>query len=164
MLLHDLEPLYSFLLDIGFQATQLIADSIGDPLVTLKRLSQNFPKYATSLSRRVIVNESLEEEIHGNQLRVQGGLNAFWLNGASLTEKDLNPFGLLRILRKERGIMKSLTSIGLDKTEAIDLLNHPAITSAQGISPVLDGMFDASDRTEEGGVIIWWNNIEKDSR
>ena len=29
---------------------------------------------------------------------------------------------------------------------------------------VLDGIFDASDRIEGGGVVIWWNNIEKDSR
>lgn len=36
--------------------------------------------------------------------------------------------------------------------------------SSQTKSPAVDGIFDASDRIEEGGVIVWWNDVEKDSR
>jgi len=36
--------------------------------------------------------------------------------------------------------------------------------SSQAINPIVDGIFDASDRIEEGGVIVWWNDLEKDSR
>ena len=73
------------------QATQLIASS-NDPLTILTQLSQNFPRYATSLSRRVQVNDSLRQEIANNQAKVQGGINMMWLNGLTLQEKDLTPF------------------------------------------------------------------------
>ncbi|KAJ7032380.1 UDP-glucose:glycoprotein glucosyltransferase-domain-containing protein [Mycena alexandri] len=148
---------------LGFQATQLIADS-DEPLSILAQLSQNFPKYMTALSRRVVVNESLQEEVHANQLKAQAGVNVMWLNGAILSEKDINPLGLLRLVRKERTVLASLSSLGLTRTEALDLLTHPAVSAAQADGGVLDNIFDASDRPEDGEVIVWWNDIEKDSR
>ena len=71
---------------------------------------------------------------------------------------------MLRLLRKERTIISSLTSLGLSSEGAVDLLTHKAITLAQSDSGVLDGIFDASDRPEGGSVIVWWNDITKDSR
>jgi UDP-glucose:glycoprotein glucosyltransferase len=70
---------------------------------------------------------------------------------------------LLKVLRKERDTMASLTSLGLNATEAIEALTHPAIAKAQS-SAAQEGLFDASDREEGGGVIVWWNNLETDSR
>ncbi|KAJ3987860.1 glycosyltransferase family 24 protein [Lentinula detonsa] len=148
---------------IGFQASQLIMDS-ADPLLTLTHLSQNFPKYVTTLARRVTVKENIAQEVHENQLRVQGGANAMWLNGVSVAEKDLNAFGLLRLLKKERSIMTDLTSLDLERGEAMDLLTHPILSAAQESKDVLDGLVDASDRIEGGDVIIWWNDLEKDRR
>lgn len=71
---------------------------------------------------------------------------------------------LLRLLRKERRTMLSLTSLGLTPGQSFDLLTHPAISATITGANVLDGLFDASDRAEDGGVIIWWNNFEKDTR
>ncbi|KAJ7057937.1 UDP-glucose:glycoprotein glucosyltransferase-domain-containing protein [Mycena amicta] len=147
---------------LGFQATQLIADS-SEPLSTLTQLAQNFPKYMTALSRRVVVNESLEAEIHANQLKAQAGVNVFWLNGMIVNEKEINPLGLLRLVRKEQVVMKSLTGLGLSRTDAIDLLSHSAVSATQADS-VLDNVFESSDRPEGGDVIVWWNDFEKDSR
>jgi UDP-glucose:glycoprotein glucosyltransferase len=76
----------------------------------------------------------------------------------------LNKTRLLRILHKERTVMSSLTSLGLSRVEAVELLTHPAINAAHGEKNVLDGLYDASDRPEEGGVITWWNDMQKDSR
>ncbi|KAJ4470665.1 glycosyltransferase family 24 protein [Lentinula edodes] len=148
---------------IGFQASQLIMDS-SNPLLTLMHLSQNFPKYVTTLARRVSVNEDLAQEVHENQLRVQGGANAMWINGVSVAEKDLNAFGLSRLLKKERGVMMQLTGLDLERGEAIELLTHPILSAAQDSKDVLDGLVDASDRAEGGDVIIWWNDLEKDKR
>ncbi|KAJ4473165.1 glycosyltransferase family 24 protein [Lentinula aciculospora] len=148
---------------IGFQASQLIMDS-SNPLLALTHLSQNFPKYVTTLARRVPVNENLMQEVHENQLRVQGGANAMWLNGVPVAEKDLDVFGLLRLLKKERGIMMELTRLNLERGEAIELLTHPILSIAQESKDVLDGLVDASDRVEGGDVIIWWNDLEKDRR
>lgn len=71
---------------------------------------------------------------------------------------------LLRLLRKERSLIHSLTSLGLTSSQAVELLTHPAIAAAQNDNGAVDAMFDASDRPEEGGVIVWWNDIEKDKR
>jgi UDP-glucose:glycoprotein glucosyltransferase len=47
---------------------------------------------------------------------------------------------------------------------ALVLITH----SSLGISPsnngAIDDIFDASDRQEGGDLVLWWNDIEKDSR
>lgn len=160
----ELRYLFEFkFLVIAIKATQLITNS-SDPLATLKQLSQNFPKYASPLSHRVIIDESLAEEVQDNRMKVHGGLNAMWLNGAALEEPDLTPLGLLRTLRKERAIVQSLTSLGLNASQAVELLTHKTIALAQSESGVLDSLFDASDRPEGGNAIVWWNDLTKDSR
>ena len=75
-----------------------------------------------------------------------------WLNGVAIDERDMNPFALLRLLRRERGIMGSLMSLGLSSEQAVELLTHMSIAKAQSESGALDGLFDASDRAEGGGV------------
>ncbi|KAF5386468.1 hypothetical protein D9757_005906 [Collybiopsis confluens] len=148
---------------LGYQASQFIMDS-PNPLLTLKHLSQNFPKYVTTLARRVPIGDDLAQELHENQLRVQAGVNVMWINGLHITEKDINAFGFLRLIKKERELMMELTGLGFDNGEAIELLTHPAIAAAQESKDVLDGLVDASDRPEGGDVIIWWNDLEKDKR
>ena len=145
------------------KATQIIVDS-SDPLRTLLDLAQNFPRYAGALARRVPVSSALLEEVGGNQQRARGGMSMAWLNGVAIDERDMNPFALLRLLRRERGIMGSLMSLGLSSEQAIELLTHMAVAKAQSESGALDGLFDASDRAEGGGVIGWLNDIENDER
>jgi UDP-glucose:glycoprotein glucosyltransferase len=72
-------------------------------------------------------------------------------------------YSLLRLIRKERDLMESFTSLGLKPAEALELLTHPYIEAAHGNRDFLDGIFDASDRPEEGNLIVWLNDIEKDS-
>ncbi|KAJ3505081.1 hypothetical protein NLJ89_g7601 [Agrocybe chaxingu] len=149
--------------ELGTQAAQLIAES-SDPLLTLTHLSQNFPKYAASLARRVVANQSITDELHDNSLRAQRGVNVFWLNGLQVDQKDVHPFGLLRLLKKDRDILKSLTLQGLSSAQAFELLTHPDVAAAQKGNAVLDTLFDASDRPEGGDVIVWWNDMENDNR
>jgi UDP-glucose:glycoprotein glucosyltransferase len=149
---------------IGPQAVQLIADS-NDPLETWTTLSQNFPKYAKSIPRRVVANASIVEELASNGQQVQPGMNVMWINGAMLDGKDTEPLGLLRQLRKERGVMQSLTSLGLDREQAMELLTHANISNAQRRGGgITDGLFDASDRQEGGDLIVYWNDFNKDKR
>jgi UDP-glucose:glycoprotein glucosyltransferase len=92
-------------------------------------------------------------------------MNMFWVNGAVVQDKDVDPWGLVRVLRRERGVVGALMKAGLaGRAEAVELLTHPNISAAQGDKDVLEGVFDASDRSEGGGVITWWNDIERDSR
>ena len=59
--------------------------------------------------------------------------------------------------------MSSLVSQGMTRRQAIELLTHPEFATREGQSG-LDAIFDASDRLEGGDLIVWWNDIEKDSR
>jgi UDP-glucose:glycoprotein glucosyltransferase len=83
---HDL-----YELEIGVQAAQLIADS-PNALNTLKRLSQDFPKYAASISRRVVTKSEIRDEIQANSRKARPGINALWLNGANVEDTQMNPF------------------------------------------------------------------------
>lgn len=110
------------------------------------------------------MNESIAEELHTNSLKAQRGINALWFNGLQIEPKDVNPFGLIRTVKKERNVIKSLTSLGLERSEAFELLTHSAIAISQKDSAAMEALFDASDRPEGGDVIVWWNDMEKDSR
>lgn len=55
-------------------------------------------------------------------------------------------------------------SIGLTPKQAFQILSDPVIGQKQTVEEAGEGVVDASDREEGGDVIVWWNNIEKDSR
>ena len=71
---------------------------------------------------------------------------------------------LVDLLKKEKDLMRTVTSLGLERSESLKVLSHSAVATAQKDGGVTDGLFDASDRTEGGGVIVWWNDLEKDKR
>ena len=60
--------------------------------------------------------------------------------------------------------MLPLTSLGLLPEEAFELVTHPSFGTALPRGGPTDGLFDASDRAEDGDLIFWWNDIEKDNR
>ena len=77
--------------------------------MALKHLAQNIPRYAGALARRVPIDPELLEELAANQPRARGGVNLAWLNGVSLEEKDLNPFGY--VIRSGTTILLMLTNV-----------------------------------------------------
>lgn len=60
--------------------------------------------------------------------------------------------------------MLSLEELGLSPTQAVDAIAFSETDPTSAPTTTLEGYFDASDRIEGGGVIVWWNNIEKDTR
>ncbi len=83
--------LANFIQEIGILATQLVSES-DTPLETLKQLIHDFPRYATSLSRRVVPQSGLVQEIASNSHKIQPGVSAVWLNGVQLSTDDMNPY------------------------------------------------------------------------
>ena len=149
---------------LGPQVVQLIANS-EEPLDTLIAISQNFPRYVKTIPRRVIANASITEELEYNAKKAQPGVNMLWINGGTVETTNVEPLGLLRQLKKERELMISLTSAGLSRSQALEVLTHSNITAAQrNDGGVADGLFDASDRPEGGDLIVYWNDILKDHR
>ena len=59
--------------------------------------------------------------------------------------------------------MLSLTSLGLLPGEALNLITHSSLVTSSN-NGVIDDLFNASDHLEGGSLILWWNDIEKDSR
>jgi UDP-glucose:glycoprotein glucosyltransferase len=80
-----------FTQEIGILATQLVSES-ESPFQTLKQLVHDFPRYATSLSRRVVPQSGLLQEVASNSHKIQPGVSAVWLNGAPVSPDDMNPY------------------------------------------------------------------------
>jgi len=158
-----------------------------NPLEALIGISQDFPKHSASIARKVAADDSIEREIGIMQRQVNNLKNSVWVNGRVLSEKDMNAFryealllgyisvhsrdshsrisgSLLSIMREERRRMLSLTALGLTPEQAFTLLTDDDIITAMTEPDPMEGLVDASDKIEGGGVITWWNNIEKDKR
>ncbi|KAG0163854.1 hypothetical protein DFQ28_011083 [Apophysomyces sp. BC1034] len=148
--------------DLGSKAAQLIAMS-SDPLTVLAQLSQDFPKYAKSLSDTEL-DEQYADEIRLNQASVvQPGMNAIWFNGLHVESEKVDPFYLVRVLQHEGHLIDSLKNLGFTRRQAIDFLTQSTLTedgsSDAGISDVYD-VRESSDNK----IAIWWNDLEKDKR
>ena len=60
--------------------------------------------------------------------------------------------------------MLSSVSFGLLPGEAFELVTYPSFGTSSPGGEATDGLFDPSDRAENGSLTFWWNDIEKDSR
>ena len=86
-------------LGLGPQAVQVVMDS-ANPLSTLKQLSQDFPRYASSIARRVVASDNITDEATRNSMRTQTGLSLVWLNGALVSADKMNPFQWVSFVSK----------------------------------------------------------------
>ncbi|ORX39729.1 UDP-glucose:Glyco protein glucosyltransferase-domain-containing protein, partial [Kockovaella imperatae] len=148
--------------NLGLKAASLIMSS-PDPLAALTHLSQDFPKYSAALARKVNVSGPISEAI-GRMLSQPVPVRGIFINGKLHAESEIDAYSLLNTLRTERDLAKSLVDLGLAPSQAIHLLTDSLIGRQQTEDDTSDGLVDASDRHEGGNVIIWWNDIEKDSR
>ncbi|KAI9428795.1 hypothetical protein H4582DRAFT_2159566 [Lactarius indigo] len=138
-------PADLFVQEIGILATQLVFES-PTPLQTLKHPVHGFPRYATSLTRRIASQPGLLEEVSSNSYKIRPGVSAVWLNGVPVSPDEMNPYSLLRLVRKERDLMLSLTSLGLLPGEAFDLITHPSFGTSSPRADATGGLFDSSER------------------
>lgn len=60
--------------------------------------------------------------------------------------------------------MLSILNIGLNPHQAIELLSSPIIAEAQSPQDSSRGVFDVRDISPNNNVVIWFNDLEKDSR
>jgi UDP-glucose:glycoprotein glucosyltransferase len=156
----DLKPLStSELASLSIKAADFILES-DDPLDTLVRLSQDLPKFSTSLASHE-VSESFLQEHRVNRKRLgPAGANALWINGFQLDERQVEPFGLLDTLRKDRQLVSTVQQFGVKGLEAIGFLEKAFTQRGQG--PDRE-RFDWRDAREEGKAILWLNDIETDA-
>jgi UDP-glucose:glycoprotein glucosyltransferase len=145
---------------LGYQAVQLITSS-SSPLDTLQHLSQDFPSQSSKIAA-VEVDNNLVDALRENTHIIPGGENMFWMNGMHIPREKVEAFNLLSVMRRERNLISALRSLGLTNPEAVKFLSHTSI--AEKIEVGTTNRFDIRDDPEGGQVIIWLNDLEKDTR
>ena len=154
-------PLHtSELTQLGYQAVQLITSS-SSPLDTLQRLSQDFPSQSSKIAN-VPIDPIVLDVLRENTQIIPGGENMFWINGMHIPNEKVEAFNLLSVMRRERSLIFSLRKLGLSNNEAVMFLSHEKI--AEKIEVGTTNRFDIRDDVEGGDVIIWLNDLEKDTR
>ena len=158
----DLKPLSSSeLLGLGIKAASFVMAS-ENPFETLLKVSQDFPKHSSSITKRNASADFVTEHRTNRESFLPSGINVIWMNGLQVEARQMDAFALLDQLRRERSIIGSLRNLGFTGSEAVQVLSHPAIAEAKtgGDSQ----RYDYRDTMEGSKVIIWLNNIEKDKR
>ena len=160
--LADLKPLSSTeLLGLGLKTATFIMSS-DDPLDTLIKVSQDFPKHSSAFTKRNVSTELVTEHRQNREHLLPAGYNVVWMNGLQVEARQMDAFALLERMRRERSLMKNLRELGLSGLEAVSLLSHSAIAEAKVEGEVQ--RYDYRDNIEGSNVIIWLNDIEKDKR
>ena len=158
----DLQPLStSDLADLGVKASSFIQQS-ADPLETLVKLSQDFPRYTSSLTAHNMSQDFVAEFRQNRAAGLRGGMNFLWINGLQLTDRQIDPFALIGILRRERKLLSSVRDLGLNAKQAVSFLGHEAISLAKGNDEPI--RYNWTDQLEDGKVILWLNDLENDAR
>ncbi len=159
----DIKPLEkSELSSLGMKAATFILQS-DSPFDALLRLTQDFPRYSTSLATQNVSKELEAEQLANLANMIPPGANALFMNGIQLIDRQVQPFGLVDLLQKERKLIQGVLDLGLTGQEAVSLLGHAEVAQAK-TSGSTSRRFDWRDEIEDGRVIIWLNNIEKDQR
>ncbi|AEO60260.1 glycosyltransferase family 24 protein [Thermothelomyces thermophilus ATCC 42464] len=159
----DIKPLEkSELAPLGMKAASFIMQSDA-PFETLLKLTQDFPKYSTFLAAHNVSADFKAEHAGNRRVLLPEGVNILWMNGLQLIERQIQPFGLVELLQRERKLINGVLDLGLSGQQAISLLGHPEIAQARS-GDEEPRRFDWRDEIEDGRVIIWLNNLEKDKR
>ncbi|GAA5951905.1 hypothetical protein JCM21900_004180 [Sporobolomyces salmonicolor] len=161
--------------ELSVRATDFIMSSDA-PFQAFTALTSSFPLMASHLSTVVRnVSSHLLSEVAANQMSFPAlTMRPFFsLNGMALTDAQVDPFALLRLMRKERKYVTDLESLDKhmsSKAAREILINGQAKSGEEGKTQqrveaeVLGELFDATDRDEGEHVILWWNDLEKDRR
>ncbi|KAH7081876.1 UDP-glucose:glycoprotein glucosyltransferase-domain-containing protein [Paraphoma chrysanthemicola] len=158
----DLKPLSKDeVSDLGVKAASFVMKS-EQPMDTLLKLVQDFPKYSSVIAGHNASDEFLQEHKKNREQFLPSGYNMIWVNGVQMPARDINPYSLLAHLRRERKLVSGIKGQGLSGPEVISLLSHEAISATQTEDE--PQRYDFRDEIDGGNVIIYMNNIEKDSR
>ncbi|KAI4193853.1 MAG: hypothetical protein LQ346_003820, partial [Caloplaca aetnensis] len=160
--LADLKPLSSTeLRGLGLKTASFVMSS-DDPFDTLIKLSQDFPKHSSAITKGNVSMGLLTEHRANREVLLPAGYNVIWMNGMQVEAREMDAFALLERMRRERRLVDSLRDVGFSGLEAVQLLSHPSIAESKVGGE--EQRYDYRDFHEGEQVIIWLNDIEKDKR
>ncbi|XEU95809.1 hypothetical protein FSHL1_001094 [Fusarium sambucinum] len=158
----DLKPLSSSeLASLGLKTASFILKS-DSPLDALVKSTQDFPKFSASIASHEITQGLVEEQEKNVAAGVPSGINFLWMNGVQLIERQIEPFTLIEMIRRERKLIDGVRELGFDGQQAVSLLGHSEIASSKADDE--PPRFDWTDRLEDGKAVMWLNDLEKDAR
>jgi UDP-glucose:glycoprotein glucosyltransferase len=154
----DLKPLSKDqVADLGLKAASFVMQS-EQPMDTLMKLVQDFPKYSSVIAAHNTSDEFETEHLKNRDQLLPMGHNVIWINGVQIPARDVNPYSLLAHLRRERTLISGIRSQGLSGSEVVSLLSHSAIAETQTEDE--PQRYDFRDTTEGGNVIVWMNSLK----
>lgn len=158
----DLKPLAkSELQELGLKAASFVMQS-QNPFEALLRLTQDFPKFSTSIAAHNVSSDFLAEHQLNRQQLVPSGMNVLWMNGVQLIERQIEAFTIIDLLRRERKLIDGVRDLGFTGGQAVSLLGHPKVAESKADEE--PPRFDWTDDLEEEKVIMFLNDLEKDER
>ncbi|RGP71852.1 udp-glucose:glyco glucosyltransferase [Fusarium longipes] len=158
----DLKPLSSSeLASLGLKTACFILNS-ENPLDALVKSTQDFPKFSASIASHEVTQGFAEEQEKNVAAGVPSGINFLWMNGVQLIERQIEPFTLIEMIRRERKLINGVRELGFDGQQAVSLLGHSEIASSKANDE--PPRFDWTDQLEDGKAVMWLNDLEKDAR
>ncbi|KAF9870433.1 udp-glucose: glycoprotein glucosyltransferase [Colletotrichum karsti] len=158
----DLKPLAkSELEQLGLKAASFVMQN-QKPFDALLKLTQDFPKFSASIAAHNVSDKFLAEHQQNRQQLVPSGMNVLWMNGVQLIERQIEAFTLIDLLRRERKLIDGVRDLGFTGGQAVALLGHPKVAESKAEDE--PPRFDWTDDIEEGKVIIFLNDLEKDEQ
>ncbi|KAF4337622.1 KRE5-killer toxin-resistance [Fusarium beomiforme] len=158
----DLKPLStSELAPLGLKTASFILKS-ENPLDALVKSTQDFPKFSASIATHEIAKNFAEEQEKNVAAGIPSGINFLWMNGVQLIERQVEPFTLIEMIRRERKLIDGVRELGFNGQQAVSLLGHSEVASSKAEDE--PPRFDWTDRLEDGKALMWLNDLEKDAR
>lgn len=158
----DLKPLSSSeLASLGLKTASFILKS-DNPMDALLKSTQDFPKFSASIASHEVTPGFAQEQEKNVAAGVPSGINFLWMNGVQLIERQIEPFTLIEMIRRERKLIDGVREIGFNGQQAVSLLGHSEIASSKADDE--PPRFDWTDRLEDGKAVMWLNDLETDSR
>jgi UDP-glucose:glycoprotein glucosyltransferase len=158
----DLKPLStSELASLGLKTASFILKS-ENPLDALVKSTQDFPKFSGSIAAHEVTKEFADEQEKNVAAGIPSGINFIWMNGVQLIERQIEPFNLVEMMRRERKLINGVRELGFNGQQAVSLLGHPQIASSKADDEA--PRFDWTDRLEDDKALMWLNDLEKDPR
>ncbi len=111
--------------ELGVQTAQRISTS-SDGLALLQEVSQNFPSYASALTR-IRVNSTLKAAIQSNQRMMPAGQNILLINGMPLDPEEIDIYELHSLLTREAQTLDGLRGTRLSIESIRSLLMIPPV-------------------------------------
>jgi UDP-glucose:glycoprotein glucosyltransferase len=158
----DLKPLStSELASLGLKTASFILKS-ENPLDALVKSTQDFPKFSGSIASHEVTKDFADEQEKNVAAGIPSGINFIWMNGVQLIERQIEPFNLVEMIRRERKLINGVRELGFNGQQAVSLLGHPQIASSKADDEA--PRFDWTDRLEDDKALMWLNDLEKDPR